>query len=83
MRSWRNNELVFFFTSGRAEIVAMRAGSGPDWKIRPVQTSKWTLVFFISHILIVQLVQKKKPNTPIYFNTNYRGEMKLVPIIMG
>ena len=25
---------------------------------------------------------KKKRNTPIYFNTNYRAEMKLVPIIM-
>ena len=24
----------------------------------------------------------KKRNTPIYFNTNYRREMKLVPIIM-
>ena len=26
--------------------------------------------------------KKKKSNTPIYFNTNYRREMKLVPIIM-
>ena len=26
--------------------------------------------------------QTKKKNTPIYFNTNYRTEMKLVPIIM-
>ena len=25
---------------------------------------------------------KKKRNTPIYFDTNYRTEMKLVPIIM-
>ena len=25
---------------------------------------------------------KKKRNTPIYFNANYRREMKLVPIIM-
>ena len=25
---------------------------------------------------------KKKRNTPIYFNTNYCTEMKLVPIIM-
>ena len=25
---------------------------------------------------------KKKRNTPIYFNTSYRTEMKLVPIIM-
>ena len=25
---------------------------------------------------------KKKLNTPIYFNTNHRTEMKLVPIIM-
>ena len=25
---------------------------------------------------------KKKRNTPIYFNTNYHTEMKLVPIIM-
>ena len=25
---------------------------------------------------------KKKRNTPIYFNTNYRTEMKLVPIII-
>ena len=30
---------------------------------------------------IVQQVKKKKRNTPIYFNTNYRREMKLVPII--
>ena len=27
-------------------------------------------------------VGKKKLNTPIYFNTNYFTEMKLVPIIM-
>ena len=26
--------------------------------------------------------KKKKRNTPIYFNANYRTEMKLVPIIM-
>ena len=26
--------------------------------------------------------EKKKGYTPIYFNTNYRTEMKLVPIIM-
>ena len=26
---------------------------------------------------------KKKGNTPIYFNTNYRTEMKLKPIIMN
>ena len=26
--------------------------------------------------------ETKKRNTPIYFNTNYRTEMKLVPIIM-
>ena len=26
--------------------------------------------------------KKKKRNTSIYFNTNYRTEMKLVPIIM-
>ena len=26
--------------------------------------------------------KEKKRNTPIYFNTNYRTEMKLVPIIM-
>ena len=26
--------------------------------------------------------KKRKRNTPIYFNTNYRTEMKLVPIIM-
>ena len=27
------------------------------------------------------VVQRKKRITPIYFNTNYRREMKLVPII--
>ena len=27
-------------------------------------------------------VLRKKLNAPIYFNTNYRTEMKLVPIIM-
>ena len=26
--------------------------------------------------------RKEKRNTPIYFNTNYRTEMKMVPIIM-
>ena len=30
----------------------------------------------------VQFVKKKKRNIPIFFNTNYRGEMKLAPIIM-
>ena len=30
-----------------------------------------------------QKKKKKKGNTPIYFNTNYRTEMKLVPIIMN
>ena len=29
------------------------------------------------------VVQIKKGNTPIYFNTNYLTEMKLVPIVMG
>ena len=28
-----------------------------------------------------QKKEKKKRNTPIYFNTNYLTEMKLVPII--
>ena len=32
--------------------------------------------------LIMYSSSKKKRNTPIYFNTNYRREMKLVPIIM-
>ena len=27
--------------------------------------------------------KKKKRNTSIYFNANYRTEMKLVPVIMG
>ena len=27
--------------------------------------------------------KKKKRNTPTYFNTNYRTEMKLVPTVMG
>ena len=31
---------------------------------------------------IVYSSSKKKRNTPIYFNTNYRREMKLLPIIM-
>ena len=26
--------------------------------------------------------KRKKLNTPVYFNTNYRTDMKLVPIIM-
>ena len=29
-----------------------------------------------------QKKKKKKKNTSTYFNTNYRREMKLVPIIM-
>ena len=36
-------------------------------------------------LLILNLTyssSKKKRNTPIYFSTNYRTEMKLVPIIM-
>ena len=36
--------------------------------------------FQITHALTVG---KKKPrNIPVYFNTNYHPEMKLVPIIM-
>ena len=27
-------------------------------------------------------MKKKKKNTPVYFSTNYRREIKLVPIIM-
>ena len=34
------------------------------------------------HICTMYSRSKKKRNTPIYFNTNYRTEMKLVPIIM-
>ena len=37
------------------------------------------------HYLFLALMysrSNKKRNTPIYFNTNYRREMKLVPIIM-
>ena len=34
-----------------------------------------------NYITIVQSVKKqKKKNTPINFNTNYRREMKLIPI---
>ena len=33
-------------------------------------------------ILEITVGQKKKRNTPIYFNAKYRREMKLVPIIM-
>ena len=29
-----------------------------------------------------QRKKKEKRNTPIYFNTNYRTEMKLVPVMM-
>ena len=32
--------------------------------------------------LYVCTAGQKKGNTPIYFNKNYRKEMKLVPIIM-
>ena len=32
--------------------------------------------------LVMYSKSKKKRNTPIYFNTNYRTVMKLVPIIM-
>ena len=39
------------------------------------------------HVCILALMyssskKKKKRNIPIYFNTNYRIEIKLVPIIM-
>ena len=34
------------------------------------------------YVCTVGQEKKKKRNTPIYFNTNYRTEMKLVPIIM-
>ena len=48
--------------------------SAPHWRARvpgsPGETAPCTVG------------QKKKRNTPIYFNTNYCGEMKLVPIIM-
>ena len=33
-------------------------------------------------VLYIKLSRQKNQNTPIYFNTNYRTEMKLVPIIM-
>ena len=39
-----------------------------------------TFRFFLLSSMYSQ--SKKKRNTPIYFNTNYRTEMKLVPIIM-
>ena len=32
--------------------------------------------------LLIRYSWSKKPNTPIYFSTNYRVEMKLVPITM-
>ena len=34
------------------------------------------------YLVYVQSVKKKKKKTPIYFNTNYCTEMKLVPTIM-
>ena len=33
-------------------------------------------------LFLLYIKSKKKRNTPIFFNTNYRTEMKLVPIIM-
>ena len=40
--------------------------------------------FYVWYMQNIQLYcrSKKKRNTPIYFNTNYRTEMKLVPINM-
>ena len=41
------------------------------------------LIFFSwSKQVYMHSSSNKKRNTPIYFNTNYRTEMKLVPIIM-
>ena len=37
---------------------------------------------FCSHEKELYSRSKKKKNIPIYFNTNYHTEMKLVPIIM-
>ena len=37
---------------------------------------------FLKNVLCMYSKPKKKRNTPIYFNTNYRREMKLVAIIM-
>ena len=41
-----------------------------------------TCVQFLDLACIVGKRKKKERNTPIYFNTNYRTEMKLVPVIM-
>ena len=40
------------------------------------------LVFIILEVQQVKKKEKKR-NTPIYFNTNYRAEMKLIPIHHG
>ena len=39
-------------------------------------------IFMSEYFLRVYSISNKKRNTPIYFNTNYRTEIKLVPIIM-
>ena len=40
------------------------------------------LIFISSSWRVYMYRRSKKLNTPIYFNTNHRTEMKLVPIIM-
>ena len=43
-----------------------------------------TQILFVKRLAKICAVGKKKKNknTPIYFNRNYRTEMKLVPIII-
>ena len=38
--------------------------------------------FMLKYTVSQKKRKKRKRNTPIYFNTNYRLEMKLVPIVM-
>ena len=64
--------IIIWLTTVRAIITEMKLFHQPCF----------LLSFVISSNASMYSRSKKKRNTPIYFNINYRTEMKLVPIIM-
>ena len=55
---------------------------GPNQKSTQLRTGRPGFEGRLAKHSHVQQVKKKKRNTPIYFNANYRAETKLVPVIM-
>ena len=52
-----------------------------NFYLRQITHDTFTLTKIMNYVFESTLDQEKKRNSPIYFNRNYRTDMKLVPIV--